>query len=137
MSTYIVAFVVIRLEECIHSWWEEYFVIVRRCFPQGKYVLSIAQVIMLLENYKEIMYELPRLVRVDVTNLQFLAMENRCIVTEKEVMIPMFLLDIMYWNYDTLFQVKVSSLLLKRDPDLMLTHTNRPNLTNCVGVMIY
>ena len=62
--------------------------------PQGKYVLSIAQVIMLWENYKEIMYELPNLVQVAVTNLHFLAMENRGIVTEKEVMIPMFILTL-------------------------------------------
>lgn len=46
-------------------------------------------------------------------------------------------LDITYWNYNTLFQVKVSLILLQRDPDLMVAQTKRPNLTNCVGCMIY
>ena len=45
--------------------------------------------------------------------------------------------DITYWNYNTLFQVKASVVLLQRDPDLMLTHTKRPNLTNCDAFMIY
>ena len=52
--------------------------------PQGKYALSIAQVIIvLLDNYREIMYELPKLDQVAVPNLRFLAIENWGIVTEK------------------------------------------------------
>lgn len=85
MSTYIVAFVVSDLKNVsIHDgnntvWVRE------DVLPQGKYALSIAQVIiMLLENYTEIMYELPKLDQVAVPNLQFsfLAMENWGIVTE-------------------------------------------------------
>jgi len=49
---------------------------------QVKYALSIAQVIiMLLENYTEIIYVLQKLDQVAVPNLQFLAMENWGIVT--------------------------------------------------------
>ena len=52
--------------------------------PQSKNALSIAQVIIiLLENYTEIMYELPKLDQVAVPNIHFLAMENLGIVTEK------------------------------------------------------
>jgi hypothetical protein len=46
-------------------------------------------------------------------------------------MIPLFFLDITSWNYNTLFQVKVSLVLLQTDLDLMRNHTERPNLTNC------
>ena len=38
---------------------------------------------MLLENYTEVMYELPKLDQVAVPNLHFLAMEDLGIVTEK------------------------------------------------------
>ena len=38
---------------------------------------------MLLENYTEITHELPKLDQVAVPNLQFLAIENWGIVTEK------------------------------------------------------
>jgi len=60
-------------------------VVVRGCFAsRQKYALSISQVIiMLLENYTEIMCELPNLDEVAVPNLQFLAMESWSIVTEK------------------------------------------------------
>ena len=52
--------------------------------PPGKYALSIAQVIIMsLENYTEIMYELPKVDQVAEPNLHFLAMENWVIVTEK------------------------------------------------------
>ena len=45
--------------------------------PQGKYALTIAQVIiMLLVYHTEIMYELPKLDQMSVPNLHFLAMEN-------------------------------------------------------------
>jgi len=60
-------------------------VVVRGCFAsRQKYALSISQVIiMLLENYTEITYELPKLDQVAVPNLQFLTMENWGIVTGK------------------------------------------------------
>lgn len=83
MSTYIVAFVVSDLKNMsIHDgkntmWLRE------DVLSQGKYALSIAQdIIMLLENYTEIMYEIPKLDQVAVPNLHFLAMENWGIVTE-------------------------------------------------------
>jgi aminopeptidase N len=83
MSTYIVAFVVSDLKNLsIHDgkntmWLRE------DVLPQGKYALSIAQaIITLLENYTEIMYELPKLDQVAVPNLYFWAMENWGIVTE-------------------------------------------------------
>jgi aminopeptidase N len=83
MSTYIVAFVVSDLKNVsIHEgkntvWLRE------DVLPQGKYALSIAQVIiMLLENYTEIMYELPKLDQVALPDLEFSAMENWGIVTE-------------------------------------------------------
>jgi len=60
-------------------------VVVRGCFAsRQKYALFISQVIMmLLENYTEITHELPKLDQVAVPNLQFLAIENWGIVTEK------------------------------------------------------
>ena len=62
---------------CILWLWDD-------VLPPGRYSLSIAQVIiMLLENYTEKMYELPKLDQMAVPNLQFLALENCGIVTEK------------------------------------------------------
>ena len=84
MSIYIVAFMVSDLKNVsIHDgkntvWLRE------DVSPRGRYSLSIAQVIiMLLENYTEIIYELPKLDQVAVPNLRFLAIENWGIVTEK------------------------------------------------------
>ena len=71
MPAYVVAFVVSDLKNVsIHDgkntvWLREDF------FPLGKYALSIAQVIMLLENYAEIRYGLPKVDQVVVPNLQF------------------------------------------------------------------
>jgi len=83
MSTYIVAFVVSDLKNM--SMYDEKNTMWLRedVLPEGDYALSIAQaIIMLLENYTEIMYELPKLDQVAIPNLDFLAMENWGIVTE-------------------------------------------------------
>jgi aminopeptidase N len=85
MSTYIVAFVVSDLKNM--SMYDEKNTMWLRedVLPEGDYALSIAQaIIMLLENYTEIMYELPKLDQVAIPNLDFLAMENWGIVTEME-----------------------------------------------------
>ena len=52
-------------------------------------------------------------------------------------MIPMFLLTLHTGITTHCFRLKVSLVLLQRDPDLMLTHTKRPNLTNYVAFMTY
>ena len=129
------AFVVSDLNVSIHDGKNTVWLL-EDVLPPGKYAISIAQVIiMLLENYTEIMYELPKLDQVAVPNLLILVMESLGIVTQKYVMIPMFFLT--YWNYNTLFQVKVSLVLLQRDLGLMLIHIKRPNLTNCDAFMIH
>ena len=72
MSTYIVAFVVSDLKNVsIHVgkntvWLRE------DVLPQGKYALSIAHVIiMFLEDYTEMMYEVPKLDQLAVPNQHF------------------------------------------------------------------
>jgi len=92
---------------------------------------------MLLEYNTKIMYELAKLDQGAVPNLHFLAMENWGILTEKLSYDKYVFLDITYWNYNAMFQVKVSLIVLQRDSDLMLTQTKRPNLINCVSYMIY
>jgi len=83
MSTYIVAFVVSDLKNLSMHDGKNSVWLREDVLPQGKYALSIAQVIiMLLENYTEIMYELPKLDQVAIPDLEFLAMENWGIVTE-------------------------------------------------------
>ena len=84
MSTYIVEFVVSVLKNIsIHDrkntvWLQEDVLL------QGKYAVSIAQVIIMLpENYKGVMYELPKLDQVAVSNLHFMALENWDVLTEK------------------------------------------------------
>ena len=92
---------------------------------------------MLLENYSEIMYELPKLDQVAVPN-HFFFVYGELGYRYREVSFDTYVfLHITYWNYNTLFQVKLSLILLQRDPDLMVAQTKRPNLTNCVGCMIY
>jgi len=105
--------------------------------PQGKYALTIAQVIiMLLDYHTEKMYELPKLYQVAVLNLHFFGY-GELGYCYREVRYDNYVfLDITYWNYNTLFEVKVSLIVLQRDPDLMLTQTRRLNLTHCVGFMI-
>ena len=126
MSTYTVAFVVSDLKNVsMHDntvWlWDD-------VLPQGKYALSIAQVIiMLLENYAEIMYELPKLDQMSVPNLHFFRY-GELGYCYREISNDTYIYhDFTYWNYNTLFRVKVSLLILKRNPDLMLTHTKRLN----------
>jgi len=83
MSTYTLAFVVSDLKNMSIYGGKDTVWLREDVLPQGNYVLSIAQVIItLLENYTEIMYELPKLDQVAVPNLQFWAMENWGIVTE-------------------------------------------------------
>jgi aminopeptidase N len=88
MSTYIVAFVVsdlknVSIRDGNNTVWLREDVV-----SQGNYTLSIAQVIiMLLENYTEIMYEIPKLDQVAIPAqhflaVEYLAMENWGIVTE-------------------------------------------------------
>jgi len=85
MSTYIVAFVVSDLKNAsildeMNAVW------LPKDVPpkEGKYALSVAQkAIMLLENYTEIMYELPKLDLVAVPNLHVEAMENWGIITQR------------------------------------------------------
>lgn len=77
MSTYLVAFVVSHLKNISTHGGKNSVWLREDVLPQGKYALSVAQtIITLLENYTEIMYELPKLDQVAVPNLYFLAMEN-------------------------------------------------------------
>ena len=137
MSTYIVAFVVIRLEECIHSWWEEYCVIVRGCFASRQICLIHCTGHNVTGELQRNNVWAPKVGSGGCNKPTFFGYGEPGYCYREGSNDTYVHLDIMYWNYDTLFQVKVSSLLLKRDPDLMLTHTKRPNLTNCVGFMIY
>ncbi|GFG29435.1 hypothetical protein Cfor_02392, partial [Coptotermes formosanus] len=85
MSTYIVAFVVSDLKNLSMHDGKNTVWLREDVLPQGKYAVSIAQAVMMfLENYTEIIYELPKVDQVAVPTLYFWAMENWGIVTEME-----------------------------------------------------
>ena len=99
MSTYIVAFVVSDLKNVsIHDGTNTVWL--RDVLPQGKYALTIAQVIiMLLEYHTEIMYELPKLDQVAVPNLHFFGYGELGYCYREVRYDNHVFLDITYWNY--------------------------------------
>ena len=125
----------VRLEERFLSWWQEYREVAKGCFLQGKYALSIAQVNHVTGDLHWNNVWAPKIWWDGCTKPTFFGY-GELGNWYREVNNDVFL-DITYWNYNTLFQVKVSLVLLQRDPNIMLTHTKRPNLTNCDAFMIH
>ena len=128
----------IRPEEHVHIWWEGYRVVARGCFTSRQLCLIHCT------GHNHVTGELHRnnvwapkvgsggCTKPTVLGYGKLGYCYRDVSNDTYIF-----LDITYLHYNTLFQVKVSLVLLQRDPDLILTHTKRPNLTNYVACMTY